>query len=630
MSDREELERLRRLAELEARARQGAEPQDGRGVLGFIDDTVRQLAQGATFGYADEIAAGANSLFSDRPYSELVAEERARDDAFLEDNPAIGTGAQVAGGIGSTVALAPVAAGTKVAQVAAKVPSVLRNAGIGASAGGVAGAGFSDEDRLGGAIEGAALGGTLGAALPVVIGIVGKFGKPAVQPLLDRIGKGPEKASVRKILQALERDDLTPEAAMARLRALGDDATISDIGPNTLRLGDAVAARPGPGVKNALDVFTERRGGQVPRILQKFDDAIGPVGDDVIERVEESPAFRASLKRMVPVRGGLIRILERPSMRDAWKGAQRLAREEGVVLPEFDAFLAQAKKGEIVEAETTLMHWLKKGLDDVLEPKRDPVTGHVVADKGRNLLESMKRTRRDFRDYVKSYNDDYKASLRRIELEKRVDEAYEKGFAFSKLKTPEEVKKVTARMDDREKRAFQRGIRDMVENRISDRGEMGFDMTGFVLGNGRKLRAAFGKAADDLIEGVKNERTLAQNENTILGNSATARRIMANEDLGMDPGAFVQGARDVARGDFVGAAANAARGVSNRMRAGGDKVVNELGEMMFTNDPQSLANTMMQLQQGATLNALGQSQREALVRALAAGTGQQSGRFQAQ
>src|SRR5262245_32877351 len=51
-----------------------------KGVLGYVDDAVRAIASGATFGFADEFAAKMDELTGrGGSYEENLARERARD-----------------------------------------------------------------------------------------------------------------------------------------------------------------------------------------------------------------------------------------------------------------------------------------------------------------------------------------------------------------------------------------------------------------------------------------------------------------------------------------------------------------------------------------------------------------------
>lgn len=142
----------------------------------------REGLQGLTFGFSDEAGAGLAALaaslttdakFSDA-YADIIKNVRGEQNAFREENPIASAGAQLVGGIATGGAglakaasrLAP--AGTGIARAAGV------GAGVGAIEGGVAGAGFADEDKLEGAQIGAGTGLILGG---IGAGIGGTFAK---------------------------------------------------------------------------------------------------------------------------------------------------------------------------------------------------------------------------------------------------------------------------------------------------------------------------------------------------------------------------------------------------------------------------------------------------------------------
>lgn len=139
----------------------------------------REALQGLTFGFSDEAGAGlaalAASLTSDAKfsdaYNDIIKNVRGEQNAFREENPISSAGAQLVGGIASggaglakaANALAPV--GSSIAK------SALVGSGAGAIEGGIAGAGFADEDKL----EGAKTGTLIGAGTGFVGGGLGGY-----------------------------------------------------------------------------------------------------------------------------------------------------------------------------------------------------------------------------------------------------------------------------------------------------------------------------------------------------------------------------------------------------------------------------------------------------------------------
>lgn len=100
---------------------------------------IRGAAQGASFGFADEITAGGEALITGKPYREALKESRANYDAARADNPKTYLGGNLAGGVATSL----------IPGVGfAKGASAVANIGKAAVLGGAAGAGLSEANPL--------------------------------------------------------------------------------------------------------------------------------------------------------------------------------------------------------------------------------------------------------------------------------------------------------------------------------------------------------------------------------------------------------------------------------------------------------------------------------------------------
>lgn len=175
MADSATIEAARReLARRELARREAARQQQGGGVLRTIDDAVRGVADVATFGFADEIAAklgsftGIGGMAGD--YEGNVAAERARD--------AEGGGARLAGQVIGALAVPGGAAKTTVG-------AALQGAGLGGLYGLGSGEGTLAE-RAPSAGTGALVGGAAGATVhKVADALLGRAAAKAVPSLDD-------------------------------------------------------------------------------------------------------------------------------------------------------------------------------------------------------------------------------------------------------------------------------------------------------------------------------------------------------------------------------------------------------------------------------------------------------------
>jgi hypothetical protein len=139
-----------------------------------VDDTVRHIADTATFGLADKFAAKMDELTGrtkGTTYDQNLANERKKD----ED---ASTGAKVVGGLaGAAVPGLGILKAVQAPATASRVVRGLYGAGVGAAEGAASGLGHNDSDNLVdkvksagvGAGVGAALGGPLAAVMPATM-----------------------------------------------------------------------------------------------------------------------------------------------------------------------------------------------------------------------------------------------------------------------------------------------------------------------------------------------------------------------------------------------------------------------------------------------------------------------------
>lgn len=249
------------------------------------------IIQGATLGFADEMAAGLgapiDALLSDRSMGESYDRSMAIQDykrgLESEEKPIRSMIGEMAGGVMTGGALAKgglTFLGGGARPLASRVG---RGALEGAAYGGVAGMGQADTGEiLQGAGYGAALGGTLGGAIPLATAGIGagagKAGRLASRlmhenPTAKQAGLSPTNYNTLKGALA---DDLS--GGVNRISAAGDDAMLADAGPGAAGLLDAVAQVPG-GRQVALANVGARVGAASKRIGGALDDALGKPGE---------------------------------------------------------------------------------------------------------------------------------------------------------------------------------------------------------------------------------------------------------------------------------------------------------------------------------------------------------------
>lgn len=143
-----------------------APPQEAPG---YLESAGRGAAQGLTFGFADELQAGAESLLNDADYEKRVTEIRDQYKAAADENPITYYGADIASGFALPIG----AIGGFATKGASTLGKIGRSAGSGAILGGLSGAGTSEAADMTGVAKDAAVGAGVGAvAGPVIEGSI--------------------------------------------------------------------------------------------------------------------------------------------------------------------------------------------------------------------------------------------------------------------------------------------------------------------------------------------------------------------------------------------------------------------------------------------------------------------------
>lgn len=169
---------------------------------------LRSVTEGGAFGYGDEGSALLEAILGDpktntffdysRPFSQRynsgVEQEKAKREAFAERNPALSTGLEIGGALGTGMGLARGGL-----TVAGKMAPVGAAALEGAAYGGLYGSGKAEpgqrlEGAAGGAAAGAVGGAALGAAGQKVASVLEKAFLRGKAPALDTIKKGADAA----------------------------------------------------------------------------------------------------------------------------------------------------------------------------------------------------------------------------------------------------------------------------------------------------------------------------------------------------------------------------------------------------------------------------------------------------
>lgn len=570
------------------------------------DNLVRQVANGATFGFADEISAGLNSLIGKGNYDDNLKAERDKDKAFEAANPVAATAAQIGGGLMTGGA----GAGRAVAAQGLSLPAkVLRSSGVGAAAGGLAGFGAGEdglENRATTAATGALTGGVVGAALPPVVAGLGKLGdalSPITEPIANRFRSGPQIADL-KIAQAIERDKLTPEQVAQNLRDIGPNAALVDAGGENLSsLGRAAAGVPGEAKEKAAAFLNTRQEGQGARIVGKIERSLDTTADyhanadDLLARRarEAAPLYEAAYAKPFVWSDQISGLMDRPSMKQALGRAYRIAAEEG--RDPQGLGLAMNEAGDVTFASVPSMRtldFIKRGLDDVLEGYRDKTSGRLVLDEAGRAVNN---TRAQLLRAIDDANPEYKAARAAYAGPSQSLDAMARGRDFIKSDAEVTTKQLVG-LPDSDKEFFRAGaaraLRDMIYNT-----DDGSNAVRRLFGNQMKrdkLAAVFPDEASfkEFERAMQSEALMYSTRAKVLGGSRTAPMQAELADLDSS-GGLGSAASQAVRGNLLGAVGDLASTVMSRAQRPSERVGNALADMMFNSDPQATAAVLARL-----------------------------------
>lgn len=571
----------------------------GLPVAGPIEGTVRSIAQGATFGLADEGGAALDTLMGSGSYEDNLARQRFATAMFANENPVMSFLGGAAGSIGS---------GAGALKLGAKAVPAIYNAftrlnpyaqaAIGGAAGGAA-SGFGEgEGGFLPRLQSSAIGGAAGAALGPAFQGVGQGVQYARSSAADR--------AKSRVLNNLARDQMTPDQAMTMLDELGPVSTLADLGPNMQGLGAAVASVPGQG-KTAAQMLNARQTGdvvsggvegQAKRILDASGRALGDTNfygaiDDLYEAgaTAAKPLYDAAyaVKPMwgTPETAKVQALLKRASVKDALAKAERIASDEGVD----PRSIGLDGKGNITPQGSSIqtLDYVKRGLDEMIEAERDSITGRLSTAGGR-----IAKVRQELVDELDILAPDYGKARAAYAGPAASRDALALGRAAL---DPEQALEVTAKdvakMLDSDKAFFRQGVARRIHD-IVTKSPDGADAVKRIFGNPNiraKLRAAFPDEASfkEFAKTMQAEAQMFATRGAVLQGSRTTPLAENVRDLGPNMlGDAVDMAASAASGNTMGLLTRAGKAIASRTgQRVRESTANELAKTLFT--PSALA-----------------------------------------
>jgi len=564
-----------------------------------VAEAGRAVAQGATFGFADELEAALRTgRISGPDYERLRNQLRAQQGQFGQDYPNVKTPLELAGGLivpfGSLQAANRLKTGTQSMLAGERLGGqIARGTAVGAITGALSGAGYATKDTGEEAVKGSIFGGALGGTVPVAL----KGAGTVIRNVLNASGIGDQQAASSKILaNYLQKDNLTPNEAMAaldELRRIGvPNATIADLGENLRGLANSAYSVPSKaktGTQNFLESrLIDQKNDVVTALANKAGLDINANGYERLNKLIEDQglaakkAYPAAYSKDVFAKD-FRKFMDRDLFKNAYKEAVKRADARGETLPPLDVLLSDRR------VPTDVMHQLKIGLDRIVEKETNAITGEVSG-----YGNDVSRARKEFNDLIKTKNDAYrKANLEYADSE-RIQDAFQMGQKYQKLDPKEAAAKIKA-FNPAEKESFRMGMMADINNRAGDFKGGDFTRQVFKSDNQKGLvRLAFEDQSkyNEFSQFIKAIDEQGKTAKKVIGGSPTAERLATQQNAGE----IAQIAQNAARGDLLGTTRALASTLFSRAKGISSESSEALQKRLFTSNPDEQRAILQELQ----------------------------------
>jgi hypothetical protein len=564
--------------------------------IGAGEGALRAGFSGATMGFGDEIVGALaaavhpmvtpddGSTFSER-YDLYTGREREKHSEFGAARPELALPAEIGGALGTVLA----APGGAFVQGAKSTPGMIgRGAVEGAAYGGVAGAGYGDDDRMGGAIGGAGMGAFLGGGAPVVM----SGGRALYNAVRGRtaanVGPAASQAEARAA-RAADSAGMTPGDVDARLRELGPDAVLADAMGEPGRSLARSTANVSPEARETLTSFTRgRTGSAADRIAEELLAAGGVSGVKTAQEIKNEiyTAARAEIDAAYEAARAAGEDMPMPSFigqsdltKRALAEGERLAKERMV---------AEGKTG--APSTLAVLDEAKKFLDGKAQP--------AVGTRQTNEQAISGGLARRMREETDALLPEYGGARQKAQTAFQREEAVDLGAEAAKGRPPADITRRIEGTPYRQEVAqgYAATKANEAESRRSTPG-----IVDALFGTRRQtdaLDASLGPMADRVAKRIAAERAFAETDRALSGNSTTARQLIeagATPVVGAGAGLYYGGDPQSAGAGALAALAGRAalrgggRAIAATRAANEQKVARELARILLErNAPRSV------------------------------------------
>lgn len=583
---------------------------DGNADMGVgrrADAFMRGAADTLSFGFADEIAAGLNTVIpADRgsrsgwqdgfgqAYQNNINQQRGIDAADARDLPVT----RGAGQIGAGLIAVPKAAASVAPRAAGWAGNALRAAGGGAAYGGAYGFGSGEGnalDRAPGAAVGVGIGAVAGATAPTLGRLANRYvaapvgnalqggarflgrqvgragverGVPGAAQLLERATPDPLQAGMRRFADRSPQQAGAMTGNVERFRAEGIDPTFADTvndgGRGTMR---ALATRQTPArqgarefAANRAEGLQDRVAGQARRHISADTRPPEQIRSQITTRrnAQADQSFGAVRGDMVTADRSVMEALRTPAMRPAIEEAATSALNRGD--NETAAMLRNLTDDALdYGPDTQMTVGMADRLARALNGRGEAAKRAGNNDAAGSLFNLAERLRGPARSQVKGYDE----ALTAYAGDSRLAEATTLGESFMNMEADQFAAAVN-RLSPEERQVARAAARRAVERSAGTQGQA--PGVAQRLSGGReqaqRSEALLGDPSG-MQRGMRTELEALRNAQAV--NPAQGSPTSMNaQDAGNAAGQVLGAARDVATGNVPGLAARALAGIRSR------------------------------------------------------------------
>jgi hypothetical protein len=478
-------------------------------------DLAISYLSGGMLGGLDEVAGGVGAVVDAirSPFSDQVDFNPGKSYAAWRDRANQGEKATTAAhpiasralGVAGALGNVPV----KAIKATTLGKSMVKGAGVGAATG--AASGFLSGNGLGNRISGAewglGIGAPLGALAPLLLphlinGVSSASG--AVKNAYNRLLGAPVKTAAQKaeglgrkvVAKAMVDDAITPLAAGKALNEAhgrGVPLALGDMGDNLRGLTGSLSRKPGTPRRLVQAMVDTRQAGQGERVRAAVSRDLGDISnpfeasDALMQQAKATAAPLYEKAYSAPARTNpeLEKLLATPAGRQALARARTIAANErrDPLKMGFDL----DNQGEVIltkDPSLQTLDYVKRGLDDIVESHRDPVTRRLRLDEAGRAINDV---RANFVKQLDKLHPDYATARAAYAGPASANQALQSGKRALNY-TDQEIERATMNLSDPDKQQFALGFRAAIGDALDGKVDAADKVTA-LLGSPKKRKA---------------------------------------------------------------------------------------------------------------------------------------------